>query len=412
MTLSKRASNALSASSPRVAVIGGGLQGCCAALELSRLGVAVDLFDAAPKLMQGAGRNNEGKIHLGFTFAADASMQTATRMAVAAVQFAPLMRRWVGSGFDRLPISDPFRYGVHRSSQLSAEMLWDRYQTISAEVVRAMKDYGGDYLGETDPHTVAFVASVKPERVNSAEIPYAFETAERAVDPVSMADIVSRAIRADSRIRVFTSAFVTGVRTDGNNYSLDFRDGTSRDDFESVVNAAWEGRLAIDESIGIEPEGLWSFRVKHLVRARSRARLPTLTVVVGPFGDVVQYSNGVAFLSWYPVGRTQWSTDIRASQSVPRCSEVEELRIINDIVEGLHQLLPEVEFPNLIGSHTRLQAGHIIAQGDTDIDDAQSGLHERSADIKSVGGYHSVNTGKLTSAPLLAVEVADRILAQ
>ena len=56
--------------------------------------------------------------------------------------------------------------------------------------------------------------------------------------------------------------------------------------------------------------------------------------------------------------------------------------------------------------------GHIFAWGQTDIDDAKSVLHERHAiGPRSFGRYHSINTGKLTTAPLFAKQMADQIRA-
>jgi glycine/D-amino acid oxidase-like deaminating enzyme len=60
----------------RVAVIGAGIMGGATALFLARRGVEVVLFEAAPAPFAGASRWNEGKIHLGFLYAADPSLRT------------------------------------------------------------------------------------------------------------------------------------------------------------------------------------------------------------------------------------------------------------------------------------------------------------------------------------------------
>lgn len=49
----------------RVAVLGGGLQGCCIALALADRGVEVTLFDRNDDLLSRTAVANEGKIHLG-----------------------------------------------------------------------------------------------------------------------------------------------------------------------------------------------------------------------------------------------------------------------------------------------------------------------------------------------------------
>ena len=67
-----------------------------------------------------------------------------------------------------------------------------------------------------------------------------------------------------------------------------------------------------------------------------------------------------------------------------------------------------------IGRATPLQvdAGAIVAFGRSDVDDAASGLHDRSRiGVTSRRGYHSVEPGKLTTAPRIAVDAADRVEA-
>jgi hypothetical protein len=59
-----------------------------------------------------------------------------------------------------------------------------------------------------------------------------------------------------------------------------------------------------------------------------------------------------------------------------------------------------------------VDAGVIIAHGRTDVDDPASGLHARTRiGVASVDGYHSVATGKLTTAPLFGVRAARRALS-
>jgi hypothetical protein len=57
-----------------------------------------------------------------------------------------------------------------------------------------------------------------------------------------------------------------------------------------------------------------------------------------------------------------------------------------------------------------VDAGAIVAYGKTDVDDASSALHDRTQiGVTSIEGYHSVDPGKLTTAPLFAKRAADRV---
>ena len=53
---------------PRIAVLGGGMQGVCSALELADRGADVEIIDRSPRLMTGAAISNEGKIYISAMF--------------------------------------------------------------------------------------------------------------------------------------------------------------------------------------------------------------------------------------------------------------------------------------------------------------------------------------------------------
>ena len=70
-------------------------------------------------------------------------------------------------------------------------------------------------------------------------------------------------------------------------------------------------------------------------------------------------------------------------------------------------------YPGIARSQTILvDAGAIVAIGRSDVDDAGSGLHDRTRiGISSHDGFHSVDPGKLTTAPIFALAVSDRVEA-
>jgi hypothetical protein len=61
----------------------------------------------------------------------------------------------------------------------------------------------------------------------------------------------------------------------------------------------------------------------------------------------------------------------------------------------------------------KVVGGIIFAAGRTDIDDLSSQLHTRTkVGVSSKDGYHSVNTGKYTLAPMFAMQTADRVCSE
>ena len=71
----------------------------------------------------GASRWNEGKIHLGYLYAADPSLATARRVLDGGLAFKPLTERLIGQSLDAVtsPVDDI--YLVHRRSVVDADAM-------------------------------------------------------------------------------------------------------------------------------------------------------------------------------------------------------------------------------------------------------------------------------------------------
>src|SRR5262245_59114403 len=104
----------------RVGILGGGLQGCCAALALAGRGAEIVLFDKNDGLLSRAAVANEGKIHLGYMYAGDPTLSTAKTMMTGALSFAPFLERHLGRPAGSFSVSVPATYIVHRDSQQNA----------------------------------------------------------------------------------------------------------------------------------------------------------------------------------------------------------------------------------------------------------------------------------------------------
>src|SRR5947207_7065194 len=114
----------------RVGVLGGGLQGCCAALALADRAANVTLFDKNDALLSRAAIANEGKIHLGYMYAGDPTLSIAKTMMVGALAFAPFLERHIGQPGQSFSLSMPATYIVHRDSQRSAEIVRGYLRTV------------------------------------------------------------------------------------------------------------------------------------------------------------------------------------------------------------------------------------------------------------------------------------------
>jgi len=398
----------------RVAVLGAGLQGACVALELALRGANVDLFEARERCVSGASSNNEGKIHLGYVYGNDGSLETARTMVEGAVRFAPTLRRWLGDALDSVPVSEPFNYVVHRHGLLDPDEVEGHLlacqQLIEAEAGETSPDYFG-----RDP-------CARPVRMDGAEltrlydrerVAAAFRTPEVSVESEALAALVRRRLVREPRICQRTRTRVRGVERRPVGIDVEYQSGSGRGlaRYDQVVNALWDGRLAVDLRAGVEPPRAWLWRVKQYVRMAapvSRTALPSTTIVLGPFGDLVDYGRRGLYLSWYPAGMVSSSTAIEPPAWPNGHSWPAARQVLRETLNGLATVIPSID---QLPASGRVAGGVIFAWGETDIDDPHSGLHERhQIGPRSYDGYHSINTGKLTMAPLFGQIVADRVL--
>ena len=140
------------------------------------------------------------------------------------------------------------------------------------------------------------------------------------------------------------------------------------------------------------------------MRAPELADIESSTIVLGPFGDVVNYGDGEVYLCWYPAACRGVSHEVRHPPWRERLGADEESALKGAIVEGLRAVLPDLRrlsVPSI--DRGSLGGGIIYALGNTGIEDHGSLLHQRHATgPRSFGRYHSVDTGKWTTAPWFA----------
>ena len=402
----------------RVAVLGAGLQGACVALELSVHGVEVDLYEKTDCCLSQTSSHNEGKIHLGYVYANDRSLRTARTMVRGGIVFQRLLRRWLGQAIDAVPVSAPFYYVVHRQSLLDVTEIDAHLRAVHRIVMEESGEGPLDYFGSDYREP--------PQRLSDAEcralfnerwITAAYRTAEIGIDSEALAALIRARLAADGNIRCRFGTSVLAVRMANGEVMIEFKTGEKkgRAQYNHIVNTLWDGRLIIDKTAGIEPPRPWVYRVKHYLRLQGvndGSCLPTTTIVLGPFGDIVTYNNNEAFLSWYPAGMKGLSSELSPPPWPLTLDYDASLEVRKQTLKALAKIVPAVArlSPEVIESG-RIKGGIIFAWGSTDIHDPVSVLHERySIGPHSFGRYHSVDTGKLTMAPCFGKRLVDWIL--
>jgi glycine/D-amino acid oxidase-like deaminating enzyme len=408
----------MSRNSVEIAVLGAGLTGSCAALELAHQGFDVLLIDRDDQAMNRASLRNEGKIHLGLIYANDPTMATGYLQLHGALRFRSLLRRWLGDAFDAVAVSTPFRYLVARDSILTPAELTRHFQMVDRRYhSELVADPALDYLGTRPERLYRPVPTGEGSPCfTRGYFTAEYETAELAIDTAHLSEQVRAAITAHPRITLQPGCEASELEDLGNRIRVDGTGtcGPWTVEARHVVNATWESRLRLDRQFGLAATPGWLYRLKYRLIARLPDTLrnaPSATMVTGRYGDVVIRPDGTAYLSWYPAGLQGWSHDIAppADWDGPCRGEVDaevKLRFAQSFVKSISEWFPGIRAcaPLLV------DAGVIVAYGASDVDDKSSGLHDRTrVGVTSAGHYHSIDPGKLTTAPHFARIAAERI---
>lgn len=399
----------------KIAILGAGGLGACTALELSQRGYQVDLYEEHSEPIKKASFVNEGKVHLGFIYAMDRDFHTSREMIIGALHFLNYLRRWIDVNPEEV-ISTPFNYLVHKGSLMNGDQLLVHYNKCIDFFEEAKNHFQLDYLGLYDRIDAKrlgkheFGAIADPEYIQDV-----FVTTEHSVEPRTIAQKLAEQLHANPSINLILNTKVTSVARKGATLEVT----SQRDDlihsesYTDVVNSSWNSLLQIDQTMGIDPLYSWSFRYKFgnkiLVPFRSEDFF-SCTMVQGPYGDAVNFKEKGGFFSWYPIGRTGWSEQVQPPNWDSMYSDEERFEIFSKSFAELTKRIPSLKGLEYKPEEVKPVGGVIFALGNTDVDKEESKLHTRhEVGIRTFDGYHSVNTGKYTLIPYLAVRVADRL---
>ncbi len=403
-----------------VAILGAGIMGSSIALFLVRQGIRVKLFDMNERPFSGASRWNEGKIHLGYLYSADTSLRTAKKLIPGGIMFPHLVEQLVGIKFTEdmiTPVDD--RYLIHRDSVVKSDQFESYIHKISK-------------IGIEHPEAQNYFVplhKVKPRRLdfksykhecNTEFIDAAFEVPERSVRTTALADNFIEALYGQPELELLMQYKVESVSKLPKNkgWCVEVTDPagfkTSFSGFGAVVNALWEGRPAIDATIGIPGPGRWTHRYRLSVFAKTKVdtSIRSAVIAVGPFGDIKNYDGSHLYLSWYQAGLMAESHELQPPE-IKLPSPAHIARTAELTIQNLAEFIPELNTESQKIASYEVKGGWVYAAGAGPLDDPNSELHTRfRIGQYNRQGYFSVDTGKYSVAPLMALEVSKAILEQ
>jgi glycine/D-amino acid oxidase-like deaminating enzyme len=397
----------------RAAVLGAGIMGTATAIQLARRGVDVTVYDREPAPMAAASRWNEGKIHLGYLYGGDPSLATARHLLTGGLQFGDRLRELIDEELAGHTTTEDDVYLVHERSVVGPDALRTRFHQVS-ELIREHPD-AGRYLVDVSDARATEIRPSELRDLGGAGIVAGFRVPERSVETRWVADRLAAALPATTGVALRVGTTVTGVEPSGtrtDRWRVRTSDG-DREEFDLVVNALWNGRLAIDVTAGLVPRPPWTHRYRHCVfiRTRSEQRLPSALVAVGPFGDVKNYNGRDFYVSWYPVGLVAEGSDVELdAPQTPTGSDADAFAA--RVRAALEPIMPGIGVVFDDAESVVVHGGFVFARGEGALDHPSSGLHRRDRfGVERLGSYHSVDTGKYSTAPWLARELAAEIAA-
>lgn len=324
-----------------IAVLGAGLSGSVTALKLAQLGHSVCLIDQMERPMLGASRHNEGKLHLGYIYAADKTGETAKLLARGSLQFFDFLADVLPVPAEQYTLSPGFDYIVPDDTALSPEALAAHLEQVDALLADYCDEIGKPRLDSCRPLRTKELRRSYDDRILAG-----FHTPEIAVDPTRVAELVTAAVLAHPNI-----TFLGGCRINGaeplpyGSFHVGFTgpDGASRLRADGCVNALWEDRVRLDEMVGLRCDLNWLQRWKATVLFDVPPRsvsLPTVTAFLGPYGDLVRYGPRRIYLSWYPALRLSLSETAKPDDVRTEVAQADKRDLIHRAIEGLSTLVP------------------------------------------------------------------------
>jgi hypothetical protein len=296
-------------------------------------------------------------------------------------------------------------------SLLTFDELCQFYARVESAV--AGRPDGASYLGQGVSSLWRPVSRNRwPAWLNPGEVVGLMETQEVALDLERLRAHLGHALEGRPAIETLYGNRVESAERTTSGFRVC---GTAKDseiwqaEADILVNCLWADRLQLDETLGLRPNRSWVHRLKYRLLGElpgQLAHLPSLTFVLGPYGDIATYPNARTYFSWYPACLQGWSDelmppaawdDVRAGNMPTEAAA----GVIRDSLEALDRIVPGVGRSNI----QHVDGGVIFSWGQVrvDVDDPASELHQRHAiGVHAHDGYFSIDTGKFTCAPLFA----------
>ncbi len=393
----------------RAVVLGAGIQGVCCAFALEKNGYEVILIDKEGEVFSKTSKTNEGRIHLGFMYCNDKSLETGSLMLRSSLTFASCLEEWVGKINWKKYLLEKGHYLIHKESCLASEdEIISYYEKLNDIYLGYIEnDQSASYFGQR-PERLFRVLNKVPDGISNSKVSRVVETEERCIELFYFRELILRSL-LKSKIRVLTETEVKLVERNKQGFTVLVvnKDGDEHKvNGEIVVNCLWNNRITIDETMGINAPKDYMYRLKIGILGKTTRPVPNCSIVSGPYGNIDPRLEDFTYISWHPDCMREITTNVRTPESWekifidPDSKGLLESDWVQSSIDSLSEFVPAIES----FKPYKFLPGIICSAGNTDIHDIKSKVHNRAANmgVFAHDGYFSIDTGKFASAPLHA----------
>ncbi|MCH2076547.1 MAG: FAD-dependent oxidoreductase [Rhodobacteraceae bacterium] len=391
----------------KIGVLGAGSAGSMIAIRLANLGYQVDLIDRQPFPITEASLHNEGKLHFGYVYAADTTKKTAMGVAEGSLSFLDTLSKELEVPSATFSKSQPFYYGVPHDSLLSPEDIADHFSYVDTLIEGHLA--ASKPVAATDYNAIGF---------DPDQFQLVMQTQEISVDTAQVGRLIAGCVGSHPNINFRSRTQVQNAATSGDKYRVKLAQvggDEGYEDYDAVFNCLWGGRLQLDRHLGLDISRPHLMRYKVAIKfdgIRDLARIPSVTLMLGEYGDVVNHGNGSYYLSWYPVCKIAETVGDNPDELFAAFDACDKEGVVRRSIDALAQFIPSIQEFHKHLNRASVHGGIICSWGHEPIPDLDAEIHQRfDVGVNRSGNWFSIDTGKYCMGPNMALEAVDRLLA-
>ncbi len=377
----------------KIDIIGGGVAGCVAGLELAAQGNDIRIRDYRPGLLEGASRATPCRLGLGLHYFDEI---TAFRCLSATIGF---VRHYPGFKIsDRLTEATHLRNGwyfITKDSLFDPEVVRAFYEKLQGQYAELVAlDPGNEVFGPPEQFIRVLDPSEYQDQVDMDKVAIGFETAECSLDFPRFSSFLIEQLKAHPNIQVFTNEEVLKIQQadDHDGFTLMIQEPQKPEtlriiETDFVINATWENIEALNQASGFPMKSERTMRTKGMIEVRLPESLAQAHSMFFGFGAHASFTNlgpspegySRGFITFEPVTNIDKTTNVIISERSRRLlyqgGTAEEIELLaNQILQNVgHDYIKGMEAAQCLGA----SFGIVKNDGVVDIFSSSSASHQR-----------------------------------